>query len=86
GDRLYAAVDSRSGGRMVFARRLVRADGSFGGVVSLSVDQDYFTIWYDRALLGERGVLGMADARGQLIGTRTADVSVSSDPARREAT
>ncbi len=84
-DPLYADVVPDETGRMVFARRLTHADGRFRGVVSLIVGPDYFTSWYDRGRMGERGVLGLADARGHLIVTQSGDQLSWSAPARAAA-
>jgi diguanylate cyclase (GGDEF)-like protein/PAS domain S-box-containing protein len=47
-----------------FTRRLNTPDGGFAGVVVVEVDPGYFTSGYERARLGERGVLGLVGADG----------------------
>ena len=84
GDFLYAAqeMSPRSEMVMTFARRMSRADGAFAGVVTVTVDTNYLTSWYDTSSLGERGVIGIADSTtGQLIVTRTGEKLTWSDPA-----
>ena len=53
--------------------RITRADGSFGGVVVLSVDPGNFTAFYGKADLGARGLLELTGldgvVRGRKIGT-----------------
>ncbi len=68
--------------RMIFARRMARPDGSFGGVIALTVDSNYFTSWYDARRLGYKGVLGIADQAGHVIVSRTGDQVVWLDPAQ----
>lgn len=59
--------------RLYFSRRLNRPDGSFNGVVTVSVEPAYFTSGYDRARLGDNGVLGLVDAGGHFLVKRSAD-------------
>ncbi len=47
-----------------FTRRLNTPDGEFAGVVVVEVDPAYFTSGYERARLGERGVLGLVGSDG----------------------
>lgn len=84
GDFLYAAPEMSPRREMVmtFARRISKTDGAFAGVVTVTVDTNYLTSWYDSSRLGNRGVIGIADSKtGQLIVTRTGENLVWSDPA-----
>lgn len=59
------SVNDASRSLIHFTRRLDTADDSFDGVVLISVKPDYFLSFYDRAILGEAGMLavfGGADA------------------------
>jgi diguanylate cyclase (GGDEF)-like protein/PAS domain S-box-containing protein len=47
-----------------FTRRLNTPEGEFAGVVVVEVDPGYFTSGYERARLGERGVLGLVGDDG----------------------
>ncbi|WP_158590523.1 bifunctional diguanylate cyclase/phosphodiesterase [Noviherbaspirillum cavernae] len=42
-----------------FTRRLLDQDGSFDGIVVVSVSPDYFTSSYNEAILGKNGLLGI---------------------------
>src|ERR1700712_3567663 len=44
-----------------FSRRLTAPDGTFGGIVMVSVPIDFFTRNYDPVVLGKNGLLGVAD-------------------------
>jgi hypothetical protein len=46
-----------------FSRRLIAPDGSFSGIVMVSVPIDFFTRNYDTIVLGENGLLGVADEK-----------------------
>ena len=46
------------------SRRLNRPDGGFAGMVSLSVDPDFFTAFYSRAELGTEGTLAFIEHAG----------------------
>ncbi len=59
--------------RLYFSRRLNTPDGEFNGVVMVSVEPAYFTSGYDRARLGDLGVLGLLDATGRFLVKRSAD-------------
>ncbi len=50
--------------RLAFARRLTRADGSFGGVAVVEVDAAFFVSGYERSKLGDRGVLAVLGSDG----------------------
>ncbi|MTW03977.1 EAL domain-containing protein [Duganella ginsengisoli] len=47
-----------------FTRRLNTPEGEFAGVVVVEVDPGYFTSGYERARLGEQGVLGLVGSDG----------------------
>lgn len=78
-DTLYinAPVLGRVSGRwqVPMSLRITRADGSFGGVVVLSVDPAHFTDFYREADLGARGLLELSGrdgiVRGRKIGAET---------------
>ncbi len=57
-----------------FSRRLMAPDGSFSGVVSVTVDATYFVSGYEKSLLGEQGVIGMMGTDGVFRARRTGDV------------
>lgn len=44
-----------------FSRRLIAPDGSFAGIVMVSVPVEFFTNDYDGIVLGKHGLLGVAD-------------------------
>lgn len=50
-----------------FTRRLDGPDGSFDGVVVVSVRPAYLTGFYDEASFGKRGYLGIRDIDGELL-------------------
>ena len=59
-------LQSRITGTWTFpmSRRITRADGSFGGVVSVAVDPRYFSDFYQKAELGTHGVVDLIGAGG----------------------
>jgi diguanylate cyclase (GGDEF)-like protein/PAS domain S-box-containing protein len=57
-----------------FSRRLSLADGTFGGIVILSVDPSYFTSGYEHARLGEHGIAGLLEADGEFSVMRSGDI------------
>lgn len=59
--------------KMQFSRRLNTADGAFNGIAMVLVDSDYFTSGYDRARLGDQGVLGLLSVDGKFFVKRTGD-------------
>jgi diguanylate cyclase (GGDEF)-like protein/PAS domain S-box-containing protein len=59
--------------QVTFTRRLNAADGSFDGIVMVSVDPAYFTSGYERSRLGELGVLGLLAADGTFLAKRTGE-------------
>jgi diguanylate cyclase (GGDEF)-like protein/PAS domain S-box-containing protein len=56
-----------------FSRRLQGADGSFAGIVTVSVAAGYFVSGYESARLGENGVLGILGIDGVFRARRTGD-------------
>jgi diguanylate cyclase (GGDEF)-like protein/PAS domain S-box-containing protein len=56
-----------------FTRRLNAADGSFDGIVMVSVDPAYFTSGYERSRLGDQGLLGLLAADGTFLAKRTGE-------------
>lgn len=57
-----------------FTRRLNAADGSFAGVVAVSIGSGYFSEFYDDVSLGSEGLLAMVDLEGAVRTARTGDV------------
>jgi hypothetical protein len=55
---------------ILFSRKLTTGDGSFDGVVLVSVTPSYFTANYDDTTLGENGFLGIEED-GNILVTRT---------------
>ncbi|HJV25590.1 MAG TPA: diguanylate cyclase [Aromatoleum sp.] len=49
-----------------FARKMTGPDGSFAGVILLSVDPSYFSRFYDSVKLGKGGVVALAGTDGVL--------------------
>ena len=55
-------------------RRIDRQDGSFGGVVIVSEDPAYLTDgFYNKAALGERGMIAVLSGRGFMLSRRAGD-------------
>ncbi len=54
-------------------RRINRADGSFGGVVVVSIDPAYFTQFYRELKLGHEGVMGLIGMDGVARARRAGD-------------
>ncbi len=48
--------------KLQFSRRLNTAEGTFDGVVIVTIDADFFVSGYEPAKLGEHGVLGLLGA------------------------
>lgn len=65
--------------RLRFIRRLNAADGSFAGVVMVSVAAAYFVSGYEQSKLGERGVLGILGTDGVFRARRTGDAVSAGD-------
>ena len=57
-----------------FTRRLNAPDGSFAGVVAVSIGSDYFSEFYDDVSLGNDGLLAMVDVEGVVRTARLGDV------------
>jgi len=55
------------------SRPLIRADGSFGGVIVLSVDPGYFTQFYQKADIGARGLVMLVGLDGVTRARRVGD-------------
>jgi len=79
-------IVGRTSGKMAFqmTRRINKADGSFGGVVSVGVDPAYFSNFYRQSDLGDAGVAQLVGldniARARRAGTTTSagqDMSTS---------
>ncbi|HKO89133.1 MAG TPA: EAL domain-containing protein [Burkholderiales bacterium] len=58
-------------GQLHFTRRLQRPDGSFAGIVVVSVDAAYFVSGYESAKLGKQGLLGLLGTDGVFRARRT---------------
>jgi diguanylate cyclase (GGDEF)-like protein len=69
GSHVGKPVRSRSSGVMVIpvSRRIDRPDGSFGGVVLVTLDLGYFGRFYDRFDIGREGTIVLATDDGTLI-------------------
>ncbi len=68
------ALDARSGAwRLRFGRRLAGRDGTFAGIVTVTVDAAYFVSGYDPAKLGNDGVLGVLGTDGYFRVRRTGE-------------
>ena len=76
-DSTYVAQAMRDQGNsdwhLHFTRRMDDAQGNFAGIVILEVDPAYFTSGYERARLGEQGVLGLAGDDGVVRALRIGD-------------
>ncbi len=74
-DRLLIGkpIIGRSNGKAVitFSRRLTRADGSFGGVVLLSIDPAYFTVTYGKTAQSKYGSMALIGTDGIIRARRT---------------
>lgn len=57
------------------SRRINKADGSFGGMVYAAVDPEYFTKFYQRADLGEHGVVTLIGLDGIVRARRAGQTS-----------
>jgi len=64
-----APVKSRSGGQWIITatRRFDHPDGSFAGVVLVSIDEDYFQKFYDSFEIGNEGAILLARNDGILL-------------------
>jgi diguanylate cyclase (GGDEF)-like protein len=60
-----------------FTRRLDAPDGSFDGVVVLSVRPSYLTSFYDESSFGKRGYFGVRGPNGELYAAAVGGVAVT---------
>ena len=56
-----------------FSRRLDRPDGSFAGIVMLSVDAAYFVSSYEAEKMGEHGLLAVLNTDGVFLARRSGE-------------
>jgi diguanylate cyclase (GGDEF)-like protein/PAS domain S-box-containing protein len=68
-----------------FSRGLEAADGSFAGIASVCVAAAYFVSGYDRARLGDKGVLGILGLDGVFRARRTGEAVSYGDSTNYEA-
>lgn len=77
GDSLFISKAARNSAtqetELHFSRRLSRSDGSFAGIVVVSVDPAYFTSSYERSILGGKGVLALLGTDGVFRALRVGD-------------
>lgn len=52
------------------SRRIIKPDGSFGGIIVLSIDPGYFTSFYQKAEVGRQGAVLLAGLDGVLRARR----------------
>ena len=64
--------------KLQFSRRLNAADGSFAGIVIVTVDAAFFVSGYEKSKLGEDGMLGILGTDGLFRARRMGD-TVSAD-------
>jgi len=62
-----------------FSRKLDSSDGSFAGIVTVSVDAAYFVSGYEASKLGEYGVLGVLGTDGVFRARRSGAVVTAGD-------
>jgi diguanylate cyclase (GGDEF)-like protein len=62
-----------------FSRRLNAANGTFSGIVMVSVDAAYFVSGYEASQLGEHGVLGILGTDGAFRARRSGEVVFAGD-------
>ncbi len=67
--------------RLHFSRRLLDHDGSFAGIVCISVDTAYFVSGYEASKLGAHGVLGLLGSDGVFRARRTGESIFSGEKA-----
>ncbi len=65
--------------QLQFGRPLSGLNGAFDGVVIVSVDANYFVSGYDRAKLGDHGVLGLLGVDGVIRVRRSGEALFSGD-------
>jgi diguanylate cyclase (GGDEF)-like protein len=68
-----------AGQKLHFSRRRSSPEGTFDGVVIVSVDAEYFVSGYEQEILGTRGVLGLLGSDGILRVRRTGETAVSGE-------
>ncbi len=75
--RIGKPIAGRISGRTViqFSRRIETPDGSFGGVVLVSVEPASFASYYDRSGLGKAGLLAMIGGDSDLRMASIGDIS-----------
>jgi diguanylate cyclase (GGDEF)-like protein len=82
GDRLYlsGAIDGPLPNQEViaFSRPLLSPDGQFDGVVLIAVLPSFFTQHYAVPILGEHGFVGMTEANGAVLASRSGSIIHSS--------
>ena len=67
--------------KLPFSRRLNAADGSFSGIVTVSVDAAYFVSGYESSKFGEHGVLGVLGTDGVFRARRSGETVSAGDMA-----
>ncbi len=76
-DALSIGLPSQSTGsaewKLHFSRRLNAGDGSFSGIVMVTVDAAYFVSGYETSKLGEHGVLGVIGTDGVFRARRSGE-------------
>lgn len=68
-------------GKLHFSRRLDGPNGRFAGIVTVSVNADYFVSGYEEAKFGTQGVLGITGLDGYFRVRRTGDTIFSGEAA-----
>jgi diguanylate cyclase (GGDEF)-like protein len=69
-----------------FTRRLNAADGSFAGVVAVSIGSGYFSEFYDDVSLGNDGLLALVDLEGTVRTARVgATIHTPASPVLRQS-
>jgi PAS domain S-box-containing protein len=58
---------------MTFSRRITQRDGSFGGVVAVSLDPQYLTSFYRQIDLGKHGIVALIGADSMVRARRQGD-------------
>lgn len=67
-----------------FSRRLTKADGSFDGFISIAVETDYFTKFYDSFDVGEFGAVALVGTEDRVIRARRSGRSGEDQPIGRK--
>ena len=65
--------------KLNFRRRLSAADGTFAGIVTVTVDASFFVSDYDPSKLGEHGVLALLGTDGVFRARRTGESTFAGD-------